>query len=365
MSSDQLSKTPLYEAHIAAGGRMVPFAGYSMPVQYSGVIDEHKTVRTAAGLFDVSHMGEVELLGPRAVEVANRIITNDLDRIAIGQALYTVMCKPDGGIVDDLVVYKMSDERVFICVNAANRDKDLTWIKEQAGEDCTVIDKGNDYAQIAVQGPKAAELVQRLADRPVAQLKNYWFTEGKIAGHEAIISRTGYTGEDGFELYTSNGDALEVWNALMKSGQDLGVKPAGLGARDSLRLEMRYALYGNDIDETTNPLEAGLGWVVKLDKKNDFVAKDVLTRIKKEGSAKKLIGFEMIDRGIARQTYAVLKDGQQVGRVTSGTMGPSVDKAIGMAYVRSDLAEIGSEFEIDIRGKPAKARVVKTPFYKK
>lgn len=362
MTTDNLRKTPLYEGHIALGGKMVPFAGYSMPVQYTGVIDEHQTVRTKVGLFDVSHMGEVEILGPRAAEVANRIITNDLDRIVPGQALYTAMCKPDGGIVDDLVVYKMSPEQIFICVNAANRDKDFLYIKEAAGADATVIDKSDEYAQIAVQGPNAAELVQRLSDVQVGGVKTYHFIKGKTAGVEAIISRTGYTGEDGFELYLPAREALEVWNALLEKGKDLGVKGAGLGARDSLRLEMKYALYGNDIDETTNPLEAGLGWIVKLDKKGDFLGKEALLKIKAAGLKRKLAGFEMIDRGIARQNYPVVADKVEVGKVTSGTMGPTVNKAIGMAYVPESSSAIGSEIEIDIRGKLAKARIVKTPF---
>jgi aminomethyltransferase len=362
MSTDNLRKTPLYEGHIALGAKMVPFAGYSMPVQYTGVIDEHNTVRTKVGLFDVSHMGEVEILGPRAVEVTNRIITNDLERIAVGQALYTAMCKPDGGIVDDLVVYKMSPEHIFICVNAANRDKDYMYIRDAAGSDATAIDRSDDYAQIAVQGPNAVELVQRLSDVPLQGIKTYHFTLGKTAGVDAIISRTGYTGEDGFELYLPRREALDVWNALIEKGADLGVKGAGLGARDSLRLEMKYALYGNDIDETTNPLEAGLGWVVKLDKTADFLGKDALLKIKAAGLKRKLVGFEMIDRGIARQGHPVVADKVEVGKVTSGTMGPTVNKAIGMAYVPETSSAVGTEIEIDIRGKLAKARVVKTPF---
>ncbi|MCK6550439.1 glycine cleavage system aminomethyltransferase GcvT [Myxococcota bacterium] len=359
-------KTPLYDVHVAAGARIVPFAGYSMPVQYSGVIEEHETVRKNVGLFDVSHMGEVEIRGPRALEVANRIISNDVERIVDGQALYTVMCKPDAGIVDDLVVYRMSAEHVFICVNASNREKDFAWIAAQAGGDAEVVDSSDDYAQIAVQGPKALELVERLADVPVRHLKSYTFTKGHVAGQDAIISRTGYTGEDGFELYVPSSGGAAVWTALMEKGADLGVKPAGLGARDSLRLEMRFALYGNDIDETTNPIEAGLGWVVKLDKKSDFVAKDVLTKIKAAGPARKLVGFEMVDRGIARHGYPVVDGaGQKVGVVTSGTHGPSVNKAIGMAYVPAAMAELGTTIAIDIRGKPTKAVVAKTPFYKR
>jgi aminomethyltransferase len=364
MSEENLKKTPLFEVHVESGARMVAFSGWSMPVQYTGVIDEHQTVRTAVGLFDVSHMGEVELKGPRALEVTNRIITNDVSKIVDGQALYTVMCRPDGGIVDDLVVYRMSSDHVFICVNAANREKDFAWIKEQANNDCQVINASDDWAQIAVQGPKAAELVKRLADTSTDDIKTYHFKRGNVAGKSAIISRTGYTGEDGFELYVASKDGPHVWRALIDKGKDLGVKPAGLGARDSLRLEMRYALYGNDIDDHTNPIEAGLGWVVKLDKP-DFLAKKTLEKVKSEGPKRKLVGFEMVDRGIARHGYPVVKDGKKIGEVTSGTMGPSIDKAIGMAYVPAELSGIGTEIDVEIRGKPVKAKVVKTPFYQR
>lgn len=361
----ELKKTPLHEAHVALGARMVPFAGFSMPVQYTGVIDEHQTVRTAVGLFDVSHMGEVEIRGPRALEVTNRIITNDVRRIQDGQALYTVMCHPHGGIVDDLVVYRFGPEHVFICVNASNRAKDFAWMTEVAAGDAEVTNRSDDWAQIAVQGPRAVELVERITSAPVRDVKTYHFALGEAAGRRAILSRTGYTGEDGFELYVASEHGAHLWQALMERGAELGVKPAGLGARDSLRLEMRYPLYGNDIDDTTNPLEAGLGWVVKLDKAEGFVAKDVLLRVKSEGPARKLVGFEVKDRGIARQGYPVLAGGVKVGVVTSGTMGPSVNKPIGMAYVPKALGEIGTELAIEIRGKAVAAVVVKTPFYQR
>jgi aminomethyltransferase len=362
---EEPKKTPLYDVHVAHGARMVPFAGFSMPVQYTGVIDEHQNVRNAVGLFDVSHMGEVRIRGPRALEVANRIITNDVERLVDGQACYTVMCRPDGGIVDDLVVYRLGPTEIFICVNASNREKDYAWMKEQAKGDAEVINESDDWAQIAVQGPKAVELVERLADAPVKDVKTYHFKRGKVAGKEAIIARTGYTGEDGFELYVQSSDGPAVWNALIEKGKDLGVKPAGLGARDSLRLEMRYPLYGNDIDDTTNPIEAGLGWVVKLDKKTRFVGQDVLEKIKAEGPKRKLVGFEMVDRGIARHGYPVVKDGKKIGDVTSGTVGPTIDKAIGIAYVPAEMAAVGTTLEIEIRGKATKAAVAKTPFYQR
>jgi aminomethyltransferase len=282
VSDKNLKRTALYEAHVKAGARLVPFAGYEMPVQYSGVIDEHKAVRETVGLFDVSHMGEVEFRGPQALDIVNRIITNDLEAIADGQACYTVMVKPEGGIIDDLIVYRFSPERIFIVVNASNRDKDFAWMVAQANGRCDVIDRSDEIALIAVQGPKAVELVGRLAEQDVSDLQRFRFVTGKVAGKEAMIARTGYTGEDGYELYLDTKDALHVWYELLEKGKDLGVKPVGLGARDSLRLEMKYALYGNDIDETTNPFEAGLGWTVKL-KKREFVGKEALEQIKASG----------------------------------------------------------------------------------
>lgn len=360
----ELLRTPLFECHQRAGGRLVPFAGWEMPVQYSGVVDEHRAVREAVGLFDVSHMGEVELRGPRALEVVERIVTNQVAKIADSQAVYTVMCRPDGGIVDDLVVYRFSPERIFICVNASNREKDFEWMKAEARGDCEVVNLSDEYAQIAVQGPKAAALVGRLTKAPLEGIKRYWFTSGEVAGKGAIIARTGYTGEDGFELYVASSDGPAIWEALLEAGQELGVKPAGLGARDSLRLEMCYPLYGNDIDDTTNPLEAGLGWVVKL-QKGDFVGKAALEAVKAAGLSRKLVGFEMTGRGIARHGYPVLKDGERVGLVTSGTQAPSLDKAVGLAYVPAALAEPGTSIDVEIRGKPVAAQVVPKPFLKK
>jgi aminomethyltransferase len=321
-------------------------------------------VRETVGLFDVSHMGEIEFKGPKALDVVNRIITNDLDAVADGQACYSVMVKPEGGIIDDLIVYRFSREHIFIVVNASNREKDFEWMVQQANGECDVIDRSDDFALIAVQGPKAVELVSRLCDRDVTSLQRFRFIEATVAGKATMIARTGYTGEDGFELYLHSKDALTVWYDLLDKGRDLGVKPIGLGARDSLRLEMKYALYGNDIDETTNPFEAGLGWTVKL-KKREFVGKQALEQIKSDGPSRTLVGFELVDRGIARPGYAVMKDGKKIGEVKSGTMGPTVEKAIGTAYVPSQYAAPGTELEIEIRGKPTKATVVKTPFYSK
>ena len=361
MTEAAKKKTPLYDLHLEAGARMVPFAGYSMPVQYTGVVDEHRAVRSEVGLFDVSHMGEVFFEGPRALEVADRIVTNNLAKLEPGQAVYTVMCRPDGGIIDDLVVYKFSDDKILICVNAANRAKDFEWMHAQASGDCEVSDRSDDYVQIAVQGPKAEALLSQLTDYDLTSIAKYRFAEGKVVDRSMIIARTGYTGEDGFELYCAADDGPAVWSALCERGG----KPAGLGARDSLRLEYCLALYGNDIDETTNPYEAGLGWVVKLKKPSDFVAKDVLTKIKADGPARKLVPFEVVGAGIARQGYPVLVDGEKAGVVTSGTKTPTVGKAVGLAYLPIAKSAEGTRFQIEIRSKPVDAVVTSRPFIKK
>jgi aminomethyltransferase len=356
-------QTPLNAAHRKLGGRMVDFAGWDMPVQYSGVVAEHEAVRNAVGLFDVSHMGEVEFKGPNALAAANALITNDLTKAADGQALYAGLLNLRGGFVDDVVAYRFSAEHIFICVNASNADKDFAWMKEHA-KGCVPVNRSADFAQIAVQGPKGFGLVQALADKPLEGVATYRFTTGKVAGVDAIISRTGYTGEDGFELYVAPDKAEKLWFALLEAGQGDGCVPAGLGARDSLRTEMKYALYGNDIDDDHTPLEAGLGWITKLDKP-DFVGKAALMKQKADGVTRKLIGFELIEPGVPRAHYPILKDGQRVGEVTSGTMGPTVKRPIGMGYVPTALAGEGSAFQVEIRGRPVAAKVVKTPFYKK
>jgi aminomethyltransferase len=357
-------RTPLNEAHRKLGARMVDFVGWDMPVQYSSVIGEHEAVRTAVGLFDVSHMGEIEFRGPGALESANRLISNDLARCADGQAVYAGLLNEQGAFVDDVVAYRFSPEHIFICVNSSNREKDFAWMSERA-QGVKPVDRGDDFAQIAVQGPKAAGLVQRLTKVELSKLGTYRFTEGEVADVPCIISRTGYTGEDGFELYCSPGDAERLWDALLHEGQADGVKPCGLGARDSLRTEMKYALYGNDIDDTHTALEAGLGWIVKLDKPGGFIGKEALEQQKAAGVKRKLVGFELTGSGIPRHGYPLLKDGQRVGEVTSGTLGPSVKKPIGMGYVPTELSAEGSTFDVEIRGRPVAAKVVKTPFWKK
>lgn len=357
-------RTPLNEAHRKLGARMFDFVGWDMPVQYTSVIGEHEAVRTAVGLFDVSHMGEIEFRGPGALETANRLISNDLARCADGQAVYAGLLNEQGTFVDDVVAYRFSPEHIFICVNSSNREKDFAWMSERA-QGVKPVDRGDDYAQIAVQGPKAPGLVQRLTKAELSQVGTYRFTQGEVAGVKCIISRTGYTGEDGFELYCASNDAEKLWNALLQEGQADGVKPCGLGARDSLRTEMKYALYGNDIDDSHTALEAGLGWIVKLDKPGGFIGKEALEKQKAAGVKRRLVGFELTGSGVPRHGYPILKDGQRVGEVTSGTMGPSVKKPIGIGYVPTELSAEGSTFDVEIRGRPVPARVVKTPFWKK
>lgn len=342
---------------------MVDFAGWDMPVQYSGVLQEHENVRANVGLFDVSHMGEIEFKGAGALEEANRLITNDLARCVDGQAVYAGLLNEQGTFIDDVVAYRFSPEHIFICVNASNVEKDFAWMSHNAKK-VKPVNRSDDFAQIAVQGPKAFGLVQKLADKPLEGVGTYRFTTGRVAGVEAIISRTGYTGEDGFELYVAPGDAEKLWFALLENGEGEGCAPAGLGARDSLRTEMKYALYGNDIDDQHTPFEAGLGWIVKMDK-GDFIGRAALEAQKATGVQRKLVGFELTEAGIPRAHYAILKDGQKVGEVTSGTMGPSVKKAVGIGYVPAALAAEGSTFHVEIRGAAKAARVVKTPFYKK
>ena len=353
-------KTPLNAVHRALGARMVDFAGWDMPVQYTGVVAEHEAVRSAAGMFDVSHMGEVEFRGPGALESANALITNDLQRIADGQAVYAGLLNHQGGFVDDVVAYRFSPERILICVNASNREKDFAWMVEHSPR-VRPLNRSDDYAQLAVQGPKAAGILQRLTSVPLQGIATYHFREGEVAGVPCIISRTGYTGEDGFELYCPPDRAERLWNAILEAGRGDGLLPAGLGARDTLRTEMKYALYGNDIDDSHTPLEAGLGWIVKWDK-GDFVGRAALAEQKAKGVQRKLVGFEMREAGIPRHGYRLAKDGQPVGEVTSGTMGPTVKKAIGIGYVPTTLAAETTPLEVDIRGRPARAEVVKTPF---
>jgi aminomethyltransferase len=355
-----LKRTPLRDVHAAAGAKMVPFGGWDMPVQYAGIIEEHRCVRSAVGLFDISHMGEFEVRGPGALAAVQAITTNDVSTLALGQVQYSLLCYPEGGIVDDLTLYRLAEDHYMLTVNASNIDKDWAWV--------TGHGKGADWKNVsaetgllAVQGPMAEALVQRLADRDVTGVLYYHFARGAVAGVPCLISRTGYTGEDGFELYAPAARLETLWHALMEAGKGDGIQPIGLGARDTLRLEMKFALYGNDIDETTNPLEAGLGWVVKP-AKGEFIGRKPVEAMRAAGVPRKLVGFEMAERAVARHGYRLLKDGAPVGVVTSGSFSPSLERCIGMGYVRTDLAPVGAKLDVDIRGQAHPARVVKTPF---
>lgn len=365
VSEQEPKKTSLLEVHRAAGAKIVPFAGFAMPLQYDGILAEHARVRTRVGLFDVSHMGEVRIKGPGALEAVNRLITNDLNRVEDGRAQYTALCREDGTIVDDLICYRISPDEIFICVNASNRHKDVAHMRAHLTGEAVLTDESDTYSQIAVQGPNAPELLRRVLGKG-AKLKPFRIVEltpDLLSGAAVYLATTGYTGEPGGEIYCRNEDAPTLWKALMEQGQDLGVGPVGLGARDTLRLEMAYCLYGNDIDDTTHPLEAGLGWVTRLDK--DFVGRDALLAHQAAGLTRRLVGIEVSDRGIARHGYAIKVDGEVAGHVTSGTLSPTTGRSVAMAYVPVSHAEPGSELVVDCRGKDKPARVVKTPFYEK
>jgi len=357
-----LKRTPLYERHRAAGAKFVDFGGWEMPVQYSSILEEHKAVRTAVGLFDVSHMGEIEIRGPRALEVVQRLTTNDASKLEISQVQYSTLCYPHGGIVDDLTVYRLEPEHFFLCVNAANIDKDLAWIVEQAHGDADIINTSAQIAQLALQGRQAQVTLQPMCDIPLDSIRYYWSAKGRVQGIEALISRTGYTGEDGFEIYCSAAQGPELWSYLIDAGTPYGIRPIGLGARDTLRLEMGYALYGNDLTADTTPLQAGLGWIVKLNK-GSFIGREALLKERADGVTRRLVGLEMIDRGVARAHYHILGDGKVVGEMTSGTVSPSLNKSIGLGYVRTSHAKTGTSLQVDIRGKSTQARVASTPFY--
>ncbi len=342
---------------------MVPFGGWEMPVQYSGIIEEHLAVRTRAGLFDVSHMGEVELAGPGALALAQRLVTNDVARLAVGQALYTPMCTPEGGIIDDLLVYRLDDARLMLVVNATNTQEDLAWIRAHAADDVRVIDRTAEVALLALQGPRSLAILQRLTPTPLETVPYYRFRDGvEVAGRRTLVSRTGYTGEDGFEVYCAPGDAPHLWSAILEAGRPDGVLPAGLGARDTLRLEAGYLLHGNDMDTATTPLEAGLGWTVKL-QKGEFIGADALRRQKAVGISRRLAGFTLEERAIARHGFAILHEGTPIGRVTSGTFGPSVGKSIGLGYLPPEHAEPGRRVAVEIRGRAVPGVVTKLPFY--
>jgi len=358
-------KTALYEVHKQLGAKMVEFAGYWMPIQYRGIFEEHKRVRTTVGVFDVSHMGEFLFRGDSALDFLQFMTTNDVAKLHVHQAQYSTMCYENGGIVDDLIVYRLPDGYMMV-VNAANIKKDWTWLAEHRPDGVEMINRSEELSLIAVQGRYAEATLQKITDLDLSQIKYYWLDEGKVAGVDAVVSRTGYTGEDGFEVCVAREQTVPVWEAIFEAGAEYDIEPVGLGARDTLRLEMKYCLYGNDIDETTNPLEAGLGWIVKL-KKGDFIGRDALLRVKEEGLKRKLVGFEVEGRAFPRHGYKILDETGRVelGYVTSGTFSPMLQKSIGMGYVSIDYAEVGTPLLVDVRGRRAKGQIVETPFYKR
>jgi aminomethyltransferase len=375
MSDRPVQRTPLFEAHREAGAKIVPFAGWEMPVQYSGVIEEHRAVRGAAGLFDVSHMGEVRVAGTGAEAFLQHLTPNDVSRLADGRAHYSGLLTERGTYLDDLLIYRLAGGEYLVVVNAANRGRDVAWIEERArrwsaagspgaGADLEVADVSDDYALLALQGPRAVEILGPLTDVDLAAVRYYGFARGAVAGAPAIVSRTGYTGEDGFELYVAPGEAHPLWDRLLAAGAPHGLVPAGLGARDTLRLEAGMALYGHELDEETTPFEAGLGWVVKLDK-GDFIGRDALVRQREAGIRRRLVGFAVQGRGIARDGHAVLADGEVVGKVTSGTWSPTFEKALGMAYVPPALGETGLEIALEVRGRRLAGEVADLPFYRR
>jgi aminomethyltransferase len=366
LSWPSVRKTPLNQIHRDSGAKMVPFGGWDMPVEYAGLISEHMAVRTAAGLFDVSHMGELIVEGTGALAFLQRVTSNNVAKLVDGQAQYSALPLPTGAPVDDIIVYRHGPERFLIVVNASNIDKDFDHLQAAGPDGCTVTNKSDDYALIALQGPRAEEILQRLTTVNLKEIRYYHFATGEVEGQDCTISRTGYTGEDGFEIFVAPDGAGALWRRLMETGAGQGLVPAGLGARDTLRLEARMCLYGNDMDETTTLVEAGLGWIVSLDPaKGDFPGRGVLEEQKKNGPARKLAGFEVTGRGIARHGYPVFLGDEASGTVTSGSFAPFLQKNIGLCYLPAAKTAVGTEFDVDVRGRRVPARVVPTPFYKR
>ncbi|MCH7818646.1 MAG: glycine cleavage system aminomethyltransferase GcvT [Candidatus Marinimicrobia bacterium] len=359
-----MKRTPLYDSHLKAGGKMVEFAGYEMPVQYAGIgiVEEHRAVRERVGLFDVSHMGEFKVSGSDSLEFLQKMTLNDVSKLEVNQAQYSGICYEDGGMVDDLLVYKFEDHYMLV-VNASNIEKDFDWFDSHKPEGVELINESDDTALLALQGKNSKDVLNKLTSLALDDIKYYRFEIGSVSGKEATVSRTGYTGELGFELYLKAEDALEVWNDLMSAGAEFDIKPTGLGARDTLRLEMCYPLYGNDIDQTTNPIEAGLGWITKLNK-GDFIGSTLLRQIKENGPSKRLVAFEMERKAIPRHDYEILLDDKIIGKVTSGTFSPTLRIGIGLGYVRAGNHKPETEIKIDIRGRYESAKIIKPPFYK-
>lgn len=360
-----MKRTPLYEMHCTLGGKMIDFGGWELPVQYTGILEEHEQVRNAAGLFDVSHMGEIRVTGKDAEAWIHKLVTNQIEGAKEGQAVYSPMCDPEGGVVDDLLVYKFNSYEFLLIVNASNTEKDFAWMLQNREGDVEIQNLSDRYAQLAIQGPKAEGILQKLTTTPLSEIKFFHFAPNVLLdGVEALVSRTGYTGEDGFEVYTAAEKAEELWKKLLEAGKEGGLVPVGLGARDTLRFEAALPLYGQEISSEISPLEAGLGWFVKLNKEN-FIGQNALKRQKEEGLRRKLVGFEMLDRGIPRSHYEVQSHGKTIGFVTTGSFSPTLRKNIGLALVEVEHAEEGTEWEVMIRNKPLRAKVVKLPFYSK
>jgi len=360
-----MKKTKLYSIHEKLGAKIVEFAGFFMPVQYSSIIAEHKAVRNSVGVFDVSHMGEFKIRGNEALDLVQYVTVNNAAKLTIGKAQYSAMCYPDGGIVDDLLVYKLAEDEFMLVVNASNIDKDFNWIKENNKFDADVINESDDYSLIAVQGPNSKKVLDKISEKPLDP-EFYHFFNTNIAGVPMLVSRTGYTGELGFELYFLGDEVVaeRVWNAIMEAGQEFDIQPAGLGARDTLRLEMGYCLYGNDIDRSTNPIEAGLGWITKL-KKGDFIARDILLKVKENGFERKLVPLKLEERAFPRHGYKIFKNDEEIGYITSGTVSPIIEKPIALGYVKSLYAKEGESVEIQIRNKNHLAKIVHLPFVEK
>jgi aminomethyltransferase len=359
-----IKRTPLYAVHKRLGARLIPFGGWDMPVEYSGIAKEHRAVRTAAGVFDVSHMGEFELRGPQALDLIQFTTTNDASTLKDGQAQYSAMAYPSGTVVDDLLVYRRGAEDFLLVVNAGNIQKDFEWIQSHNRFNATLKNISDQVTLLAIQGPNSTRVLESLTSIRLGEIGYYHFAQGKVSGADAIVSRTGYTGEDGFEIYFSAEHSELIWNSIIEAGQPHGLIPAGLGARNTLRLEAALMLYGNDIDDKTTMLEAGYGWTVKMEK-GDFIGRDALLRQKQEGVKRKLVGFEMLGREIARDHYPAFVDGREVGHVTSGSPSITLNKNIGLAYLPSENAAIGQRFQVSVRNRMCDAEVVKTPFYKR
>ena len=361
-----MRRTVLYEAHKALNAQFVEFAGWEMPISYSGVLEEHKAVRTAAGLFDVSHMGRIQVDGQGAKGFLQHLSTADVDALRAGQACYTLFCNNGGGVIDDLLIYKLKRASFLVCVNAANRDKCLNWINTNAPDfqNVSIIDLGDSIAQIAIQGPKSLEIMQKLTDVDLSPVKLKYFVEGRLGGMDAYIARTGFTGERGYEIFLPAMIAPGIWDSILKQGEEYGIKPAGLGCRDTLRLEMGYPLYGNDMDDKTTPVEANLDKAVDFDK-GDFIGRDAILQKKEKGIERKLVGFELLQKGVPRHGCRIYSNGKTLGVVTSGNFSPTLKKGIGMGYVLPQYSKPGTEILIDIRGKAAVSVVVEPPFYRK